>query len=205
VPALLGAAIVTPSHQQGPSLNCHCWLRENTGTVPHVVLVSYFTPLAIALVLAVLVIVFVSRAFGGGLEESASMRWRILRQWRAFTALFGLYWAAVLGIYLAHARHVAQHGSRSATLAAAFAVVRSLNGPLLLVCWLYSRGDSVRHVWGKLRRRARDQDDAIVSRGMGGGGVARDFREWIRAFFCFLTPTNAHAGTASSATERGHT
>lgn len=190
MPALLGAAFVTLSHQQGPSLNCHCWLRENTGTVPHVVLVSYFTPLAIALVLAVLVIIFVSRAFGGGLEESASMRSRILRQWRAYTALFGLYWAAVLGIYLAHARHVAEHGSRSATLAAAFAVVRSLNGPLLLVCWLYSRGDSVRHVCGKLRRRARDADDTIVSRGMRGWCFLSEFRKVVSSIH-FLIPTNA--------------
>ena len=159
--------LVAPSHKQGPSLNCHCWLKETTDGVPSVILLSYFTPLAIALLSAVLTIVFVSRVFGGGLEESASLRWRVLRQWRAFTALFGVYWTAVLAIYFAHVRHVAQHNARSPSLAAAFAVVRSLSGPLLLLCWLYSRSDSVWHVLGKVKKAKADS--SLVCRAKRGG------------------------------------
>lgn len=142
-PGIVSAVVIAFSSHQGPSLNCHCWLREQQGSVPRILLVSYLAPVAAALVLTTLVTALVSRAFsGGGLAETAPMRRHMLAQIRALSVLYGLYWAAVLTLYLVHARHVAQHGLRSPALVHAYAIVRALNGPVALLAWAASRPSS---------------------------------------------------------------
>lgn len=151
-PAVLSAIIMANTRDQGPSLNCHCWVREHAG-VPKTVLLAYFLPMGLSLLVAGVVLFFVYRAFNKGLHRTANLRSRVLAQSGMYMLLFGGYWTLVLVVYIIHSQLASHSGRRRPTWVHTYALVRSLNGPVALAAWTLTRPESFMFAWQRLLKK----------------------------------------------------
>jgi len=134
-------------HMYGLSMNQLCWLKQARELFPVDIFVSYFLVMIIAVGFSVGVLITARRSFGEGLPTTVETRRRILSQSSSYAKIFGTYWLAVTGIWVA--QHVYMHNSGHTSLALIYIymALRGLQGPVGALAWFLNCPLTLREIW----------------------------------------------------------